>query len=190
MPPLPTYPLLLSHHLTHSFDLIMNAPLLPTPSFPFPVYKRHVGHSSVMVMNTGQCWETRRGTQRLTDIPNPRVWNSEAEWLATVPQLYYDILQRPIPPHYNSEQVWMSQWHETSTLSCTIGDDGCEYHEILNGPSVIIMDGNSGSLVPIFMDLATGTMYAEGRPFICFGLSPYQLAAAWRFEDGTYYRIL
>ncbi len=141
-------------------------------------------------MNTGQCWEIRRGTQRYGELPNQCLWNSEAEWLSTVPYIAYDILYRPLPAHFNSEQVWMSQWHETSTLRCTVDGNSNEHHEILNGPAVLILDGNTGSLLPIFMDLTTGTMYAEGVPFIALTQSPYNMVSAWRYEDGTYYRIL
>jgi hypothetical protein len=145
-----------------------------------PLSIHHAGHSSVIACHNGQYLEIRRGSLRHFQIPNPCVWNSLEEWYAVIPYMPYDLAYRPNPGHFNAEQCWMAQWHEYSTL-----DDGQYY----DPATILLHDSISGQLIPLYMNLDTGVMLANGIYFTEFAQTPFQIDQVWRLELGNYYRI-
>jgi hypothetical protein len=146
---------------------------------PFSI--RHVGHSSVITCFNGQYLEVRRGSLRHIEIPNPCMWNSIQEWYASIPYIYYDLAQRHNPDYFNAEQCWMAQWHEYSTL-----DDAGQYYD---PATILVHDAVTSQLIPLFMNLDTGVMLANGIYFAEFAQTPFQINQVWRLELGNYYRI-
>ena len=149
----------------------------------------HCGHSSVMVLPSGQVVEARRGTLQHFAIPNPMVWNSLEEWRAYAPYIQSDLLLRPLPAHFNATQTWIAQWHEESTLCLQQDTDGV--WKLLPGgtATVMVADWATGTMVPLYMCLNTGMMWCQGRYFTDFSETPLQVAQVWRCEFGSWYRI-
>ncbi len=156
-------------------------------NFPFTIH--HAGHSSVIENETGACLEVRRGSLRYFAIPNPLFWNSRNDWLASVPYIPSDLAERPLPPHYNQEQSWMAQWHEESTLLLNQGEDGVWRLEPLGQPIILVSDSNTFQLIPVYMNLECGMMYANGQYFNNWSQTSLEVIQVWRLEMGNYYRI-
>lgn len=142
-----------------------------------------------MQLHTGQCVEMRRGSLRYFDIPNPLIWNSVEDWIAYIPNIQFDLPLRPMPSHFNNEQLWMSQWFERSTLVFSEDSDGCWRLFPVHPANILILDGYSGMILPVYMCLENGVMYADGKYFSRFYETPFQILQMWRLENGTYYRI-
>lgn len=148
----------------------------------------HSGHSSVIMMDNGKCIESRRGSLRNYSIPNPMIWNSIPEWHAYIPYIQFDLPKRPMPLHFNPDQVWMSQWFETSTLILTQDTIGCWILVPQDVPTFLILNA-CGTLIPIFMNLECGMMYANGQQFTAFAQTALQIQQMWCREGGNYHRI-
>lgn len=116
------------------------------------------------------------------------IWNSIQEWHAYIPYIQFDLPQRPLPPHFNQDQIWMAQWFETSTLTFTQDTTGCLTLVPQDVPTVLIQDA-SGMLIPVFMNLECGIMCANGQQFTAFAQTALQMLQMWRCEGGNYYRI-
>jgi hypothetical protein len=152
-------------------------------------YIQHYLHSSVAVFDNGQCMEVRRGSLRNFAIPNPMIWNSVQEWIAYIPYIQSDLAMRPMPVHFNAEQIWMAQWHETSSLVFQEEVEGGCWSLVPQQAQILLLDGVTGQLVPFYMNLETGIMSTGGLQFTQFSQTPLQIQQAWRFESGVYYRI-
>ncbi len=155
-----------------------------------PIRSLHIGHSSVGLLANGMCIETRRGSLRLFDIPQPMVWNSTQEWAAMVPTMHFDLQQRPLPPHFNSDQAWFAQWHEASTLHEFVDMQGTMIYQPEPVATLLALDSQTEMLVPVYMNLLTGTLYANNMAFTSMSCAPIVVTQVWRQEAGTYYRIL
>jgi hypothetical protein len=149
----------------------------------------HITHSSVTLLENGQYMETRRGSLRYFAIPTPAIWNSIQEWHACIPYIPFDLASRPVPSHYTIDQVWVAQWHETSTLVFTQDHTNC-WRLVPQDPILLVMDSISGYLIPLYMNLETGTLSANGEQFTYFAEISLQIQQIWRYESGTYYRVL
>lgn len=132
--------------------------------------------------------EARRGSLRCNQIPNPMLWNSLEEWHAAYSTIPFDLPARVLPAHFNADQRWMAQWFETSTLQ--LGEEGgCWKLMPVGFPTVLVLDGNTGMLVPVYMSLEYGILLANDKYFTTFAQSPFLIAEMWRLEAGNYYRI-
>jgi hypothetical protein len=78
----------------------------------------HFGHSSVVVTTEMALFEIRRGYQRFTEIPIPRLWYSIEEWQHdAINATVYDVGCRNIPAGWNADQLFAQQWFETSNIA-------------------------------------------------------------------------
>lgn len=167
----------------HSAVLLLTMNPLP------PIH--HIAHSSVLVMETGQCLEVRRGSLRHFAIPYPMIWNSLEDWRANAPYIQSDLLSRLLPHHFTADQLWMAQWHEESSLIIQEDTDGV-WKLLPNNnekPNILITDYVTGTMIPVYMCLQTGIMWACGHYFSQFSDTFLQITEVWRFELGTYYRV-
>ncbi len=155
---------------------------------PIPQVLHH-GHSSVFLMDDGQCMECRRGTLRCFSIPNPMIWNTVHDWIANCSMMEFDVHWRPIPHHFNQDQVWMYQWFEESTLTPVYDYTGLYSLQPSQMPTILAINANTGYMSPFFMNMESGTFWLEGQTFTSFAKAPFPISQMWRLEMGNYYRI-
>ncbi len=147
---------------------------------------QHAIHSSVAVFDNGQCFEVRRGSLRNSAIPNPMMWNSIQDWYAQVPHIQSDLTTRPLPAHFNSDQIWMAQWHQTSSL--VFHQENGLWSLVPQDTQILLLDA-TGQLMPFYMNLETGIMSVGGQQFTQFSQTSLQIQQIWRYESGVYYRV-